>query len=284
MKLFFGGVRGGYPVSDPAFQAVGMDTTSILIVGETGEAIIIDAGTGLRGAFRQLTTWLPGLRTVLLCCSHFHLDHVAGLPTFRAWYDAAWTVEAASRIIGELTIEDVVTSMIQPPWWPLTLDQLPATKRFRILDDESLQAPSAYGGLTLRWCPLEHPGGSTAFRIDEPASGQGIVFASDLEWALTDETQRDLLRSLCAQPEPATLLLFDGQYDQANYEAHRGWGHSTWQEGIALAQATGVPAVKLTHHAPHLSDADAAAHEQRIQAVWPAASLARQGDIWPATT
>ena len=280
MKLFFGGVRGAYPVTAKDFQEFGGDTTSFLIMGDGGEAIICDAGTGIRGVYEQLSAWAPELRTVLCCFSHFHLDHLAGFPAFRSLYDEAWTVEIAARVIGELTVEDVVTAMVQPPLWPLTLDELAAGKRFRIFDEESEQVTNDYGGLTLRWCRLPHPGGSTAFRIDEPATGTSVVIATDVEWEQGEGHEQQALRDLCATPTPATLLVFDGQYDQADYDAFRGWGHSTWQNGVELARTCGVDQLLLTHHDPLMNDTAARAREQAVQAAWPQAALARQGQVW----
>ena len=277
MKLYFGGVRGGQPVPDPAFQQIGGDTTSFLVSGHQGEAVIVDAGTGLRNVYSQLSRTLPDTRTALLCCSHFHLDHLAGLPTFPALYDEAWSLELVARVIGDLTMEDIVSAFVHPPLWPLALDELGAGKRFRILDDESMQAASIYGSLELRWCPLHHPGGSTAFRIDEPASGQSVVIATDLEWSESEEAERQWLRQLCAEPTPASVLVFDGKYAPGDYDAHRGWGHSTWQEGIDLARHCGVGALWLTHHDPAMDDEAALTREDEVQAVWASARLARQG-------
>lgn len=280
MKLFFGGVRGAYPVTATDFQQFGGDTSSFLIMGDGGEAIICDAGTGIRSVYDQLVAWAPELRTVLCCFSHFHLDHLAGFPSFKSLYDQEWTVEIAARVIGEHTAEDIITALVQPPLWPLTLDELVAGKRFRIFDEESETVTNDYGGLALRWCRLPHPGGSTAFRIDEPTTGASVVIATDVEWEQGTTDEQHALRTLCATPHPVQLLVFDGQYDQATYDAVRGWGHSTWQNGVALARECGVTQLLLTHHDPLMNDTAALDRERTVKAMWSQAALARQGQVW----
>jgi phosphoribosyl 1,2-cyclic phosphodiesterase len=280
MKVYFGGVRGGGPMTEPTCNEFGGDTTSFLIEGDAGERIIIDAGTGLRHVQRRLASLAPHNRAVCILFSHYHLDHLAGLPSFQPLYEEGWNIEMAARIFDELTVEDIAASFVNPPIWPLHIDELKATKRFRILDDESMEATTAYGGLAIRWCPLHHPGGSTAFRIEEPASGASVVIATDVEWAESTAEEHRWLNELCATPHGADLLVFDGKYTADEYPAYRGWGHSTWQEGIELARSTGVKQLLITHHDITLDDAAARTREQEIQAAWPQAALARQGMIW----
>ena len=277
MKLYLGGVRGGRPETDAAYQQVGGNTTSFLIEGAGDERIIIDAGTGIVPIGRRLDANPPESHSLLLLFSHFHLDHLVGLPSFRPIYDQTWTLEMAAQVFGELTVEDIVSSFIQPPFWPLPLETMESVKRFRILDDESMAAPSAYGGLNVRWCPTMHPGGSTAFRIDEPATGKGLVIATDLEWSESSPEQQEQLVDLCATPCAADWLVFDGKYAPGQYAPYRGWGHSTWQEGIDLARDSGVEHLLITHHGNDLNDEGAAAREREIQAVWSQAALAREG-------
>lgn len=276
MKFFAGGVRGTASVTDEAFAQYGGDTTSFLIEGPTGERVIIDAGSGLRNVACRLCANPPESFAALLLFSHFHLDHVAGFPSFAPLYDERWTIELASRILEDIAVEELARSFVRPPLWPLTLDDMRAAKRYRILDAESMEAPSIYGALEIRWCPLRHPGGSTAFRIDAPDPGS-LVVATDVEWDESTREEKDALIALCATPAPADVLIFDGKYDPAEYEAVRGWGHSTWKEGIDLARSCGIKKLWITHHDPSMNDAACDRRDEEIQSVWPGAGLLRQG-------
>ncbi len=277
MKLFLGGVRGGGTRSDADFLRYGGDSSCFLVEGQTGERLIIDAGTGLRAVEQRLADTAPECRSVCFLFSHYHLDHLAGLPHFQPLYTAGWTIELAARVFDELTIEDMASSFLHPPLWPLPLEDSAATKRFRILDDESMEGAIAYGDLQIRWCPLHHPGGSTAFRIDETVSGKALVVATDLEWGESSPEEQAWLEQLCRQPAPADLLVFDGQYARDGYERFRGWGHSTWQDGVALAQQAGIKRLLITHLGLDMDDAAADQRQKELHTAWSEADLARQG-------
>lgn len=279
MKLFIGGVRGGQSIADKQYATFGGETTCYMVEGTAGERVILDAGTGLRIVEARLREEPPPFKNILFLFSHFHLDHVSGLPSFTLLHDEEWTLEFASRIIGESTAEDVLDSFIRPPLWPLSWDDMKANRRYRIFDAESMEAPSQYGDLSIRWCPLEHRGGATAFRIDEVASASSVVVATDVEWSLSSPEDRAAFLGLCTQPGPTHTLIMDGQYSAENYPAHRGWGHSTWEEVVALAQEAGVERLYITHHDLNLTDAEAEKREEAIKHIWPAAALTRQGAL-----
>jgi ribonuclease BN (tRNA processing enzyme) len=52
----------------------------------------------------------------------------------------------------------------------------------------------------------------------------------------------------------AELLIHDAMYTPAELETHRGWGHSTFAEAVAVAQEAGVRRLVLFHHEPDHGD------------------------------
>lgn len=54
----------------------------------------------------------------------------------------------------------------------------------------------------------------------------------------------------------ASLLIHDATYTTAEYDRHRGWGHSTHEEVVKLALDAGVEQLVLFHHRPERSDDD----------------------------
>jgi len=53
----------------------------------------------------------------------------------------------------------------------------------------------------------------------------------------------------------ADLLIHDAQYTDEELNAHRGWGHSSISQAVALANAAGVKRLGLFHHDPDRTDA-----------------------------
>jgi ribonuclease BN (tRNA processing enzyme) len=63
-------------------------------------------------------------------------------------------------------------------------------------------------------------------------------------------------RAVRALAQDADLLLYDSQYKPQQSEGEKkGWGHSTWQEGVRIAQQQGVKRLVLFHHDPDGDDA-----------------------------
>jgi ribonuclease BN (tRNA processing enzyme) len=54
--------------------------------------------------------------------------------------------------------------------------------------------------------------------------------------------------------EGADLLIYDANYTDDEFSKHIGWGHSTWQEGVRLADAANVDTLVLFHHDPQHDD------------------------------
>ncbi len=275
MKLFVGGARGTAPWTDPAAAVFGGDTTSFLIDGEDGSRLVIDAGSGLRH-IESLLVAEPRDKKVLCLFTHYHLDHVLGLPVFWLVYDGDWALTMASPGREGRSVEAALTGFIRAPWWPLELNQVKRHIEFETWPDAVSPEPRRWGGFEIRWCPVQHPGGATAYRVDEISTGESLVVATDMEWGLSSETERSAFRALCTEPTVVDRLVMDGQVAGTDYAQQRGWGHSTWEECVALAQELAIPSLVITHHA-RLTDDALLARERSMQAVFAGVELVRQG-------
>lgn len=277
MKLIVGGVRGTNPVAQPDYMKYGGETTSLLVEAQGGERVLIDGGTGVRALGDRLAA-NPELHSVLLLMTHYHLDHIVGLPSLGLIYGEGWDIRIAAPPHNDLDVETMLNRIMDKPFWPLQLSDLHARIRFDLLDGSSSAAPLIWGGLELRWCPLRHPGGCTAYRIDEVATGHSLVVATDVEWAASSAEEKVMLLNLCQHPRPVDLLLMDAQYEPAEYEAHRGWGHSTWADVLELAASVGASQVRLIHHDPRKNDEVLDRLNAMITTLRPTASLARANE------
>ena len=77
-----------------------------------------------------------------------------------------------------------------------------------------------------------------------------IVYATDLEHGHSQLDQ--VLRNHAAG---ADVLIYDAQYTPEEYLRYRGWGHSTWTEGVRVARDIGARRLVLFHHDPSHDDA-----------------------------
>lgn len=268
MKIILGGVRGTSSIAQPDFMRYGGETTSVLVQGRAGEVVILDAGTGIRTLGRRLIE--NPTSEVLLLLTHYHLDHIIGWPSFPLVYRQGVTLRVASSNGGGEEAGRILSRLMSQPFWPVQMDSVQATLRFE-------ETPDRYGELQIRSCPVHHPGGCAAYRLDEPATGASLVFATDIAWKFSsEEEKRDFLR-LCREPAPCRLLLFDGQYSRATYPSYAGWGHSSWEDAVEVAKAAGAGQLLVIHHAPDSRDEQLDRIKRRILVVLPGSGLAQDG-------
>jgi len=271
LRLFIGGMRGSRPVTGAAFEEFGGDTTSLLLVGSRGERLVLDAGTGMYAVARQLAETGPGEVTVLF--SHYHLDHTAGLTMNPLFYQSGWSFRLLGPTFADGGVRDAVTRLLAPPYWPLPVERMSARVEFAEVTTEEI----AVGRLHVRSCPMPHPGGCLAYRIDDPDGGASLVFATDLEWQNRTNADETAFLTLCRAPRPADMLIIDAHFARAQAKAFAGWGHSSWEDDLEIARSAGVQRVLLGHHAPDADDKALRALEQQVQKRSPGSMLARAG-------
>lgn len=276
MKLTIGGVRGSCPVAQPDFMKFGGETTSFMIEGKNGERILIDGGTGIRLLGKHLMQ-TPGKKSAWLFMTHYHLDHVVGLPMLPMMHSADWELIMAAPDHNEVHMREIMARILDRPLWPLQVEDLKSGNTYQQLDGLASSKPYICGGIEVRWCPLHHPGGCTAYRFDEMETGGSVVIATDVEWGLSSDGEKGYLENLLSEPSPTGLFIMDGQYQQEQIAKFQGWGHSSWQECVELAGRMNVQKLLITHHDPSSDDSRLDQLDRQIQAKAAWASLARQG-------
>ena len=270
-RVFIGGLRGSRPCVGGDFETFGGDTTCVLVVGSSGQRVVLDAGSGLASVADELTGLGAGDTTLLF--SHYHLDHMMGLTMNPLFYDPEWTFHCVGPTLGQTTVQDAVTHLLGPPYWPLSCDKMAG----QFLFDEFPMTGLQVGGLEIRACAVSHPGGCLAYRIDDTLSGKALVFATDFEWQGQTSTQQADFLTLCGAPKPAALLIMDAHFERAKAKFFSGWGHTSWQDDVDIARKTGVSQVLLGHHAPEADDKILRILETQVQQVMSNASIARAG-------
>jgi len=207
--------------------------------------IILDAGTGLR----RLGDTLMGQGAVdaTLLLSHLHWDHIQGLPFFAPLYLPTTRLHVVSGANGT-PCRDILRRQMSAPTFPVDLEALPASLSF--LEVRERQR-FVVGDAEVTVARANHPDAVYAYRIEH--KGRAVVYATDTEhYACVDPR----LKALC---RGADLLIYDAQYLPTEYTGEAGlsrvgWGHSTWEAAVALAEAAGVGQLCLFHHDPSRDD------------------------------
>ena len=231
------GVRGSMPVAGDQVQRYGGHTPCVeLDMGAT--TVVFDCGTGVR----TIAPRTPGDYHVFI--THYHSDHLQGLPFFRPLYDAGSRFTFYGAHWEGMSVEDALGGTFRPPWFPIRLEETPAEKRYVELAGQ----PIHLGDLTITYDGLAHPQGVLAYRIEH--DGRSIVIATDTERG--DPASDAALNRLAHN---ADVLIHDAQYTPEEYrDDYEGWGHSTWEHAAEAALASGARRLILTSHDPERTD------------------------------
>jgi phosphoribosyl 1,2-cyclic phosphodiesterase len=268
LTVRFWGVRGTIPCPGPGTLRYGGNTACVEVL--CGPArIIFDGGTGLRGLGKQLQARNQPTASHLFF-SHTHFDHVGGLPFFKPAYDARNRLELWSGCQQQQgsRLEEVLGTLIQRPFFPVPLGIMHACLAFH--DFEVGEVLTPFEGATLHTAPLHHPGGATGYRLE--CGGRSICYITDTEHP---EAGRDanVLRLIAG----ADLVIYDTTYTDQEYAGYRGWGHSTWQEGVRLCDAARAKRLVAFHHDPEHDDATLDRIAVELEAACPGSIVAYEG-------
>jgi phosphoribosyl 1,2-cyclic phosphodiesterase len=267
LRLKIWGARGSTPTPVQSNLGYGGNTACLEIRSAENQVVIFDAGTGIRNLGNALfAEFEDRLLHVDIFLTHYHWDHIQGLPFFRYLYQAGCeiTFHAAGRLGS---VHEHLRGQMKGPYFPVAFDSVPSRVRFVELDEGS-----AYrvGGLRVVPFPMHHPQGAAGYRIEAP---QGvIVYASDLE---PGDKQLDCV--VREASEGAHTLVYDSQFTPEEYVSHQGWGHSHWREAVAVARDAHVDQLVLFHHDPLHDDQALARIEADTQALFENMLAAREG-------
>jgi len=267
-EVVFRGTRGSRCATGIGFSKYGGNTSCLEVPLADRHRLLLDCGSGLRNLAADLPDPAPTGRLrfdVLL--SHYHQDHIEGLPLFDPLYhpDCRFTFYGTpwqDRGVGE-----ILSGILAPPWFPIPFSRTASAKEFVDLTGDPIHLEN----LSIRMARLCHPQGVTAFRLDHP--GGSLVYATDVECG--DEKLDGALIELAAG---ADVLVHDAQFTPEDYEAYRGRGHSSWGHAVAVAHTAGVQRLVLFHHDPDRTDDQVDAILERARAEFPGAMAAKEGD------
>ena len=255
------GVRGSFPTAAPDFMEYGGNTSCISLSG--GSPLIFDAGSGLT----RLGIPPGGTGKINILLSHAHLDHVIGLFGFAPLYEKGTEVHFYGEAGPEGSLRQRLAGLFRRPYWPVALAELPAGLHFHeLVPGERFSLDS---GLTVSTLRGSHPGGSLLYRVD----GGGWSVTCGLDCELDDV----LFPRLADFARGSSLLIWDANYAPGQKRA--GWGHSTWEDGIALRRAAGVKRVLMTHYDRTYNDTFLRAQEQLACQADSACQFAREGMV-----
>lgn len=223
-------------MSGREFTKYGGSTACVAIARGPSVVALFDAGTGVM-ALPSYGLVLDGAVPVFL--THYHWDHIQGV----SMLSEVWTGACSFTFHGPGNPRETLTEAIRPPWFPVALEDAPEVVAY-----EPLDGPVDVGPITVTSFPVQHPQGGVGYRIDGPGASVAIV---------TDHESTPECDALIAEAIMGVdVVIHDAQYLPSEAGAHVGWGHSTWENSVAMAERIGAKKLVLTSHAPGRTDDD----------------------------
>ena len=268
-----------------------------------GSNLLIDCGEGTQVALKE-KGWSPKPVDVI-CFTHYHADHISGLPGFLLTMGNAERVEPV-LLAGPRGLERVVGALrtIAP--------ELPFPLVFRELSEprEQFQA----GPFVIDAFKVNHNVACYGYRISIPRKGrfdverakaqgipqkmwsrlqkgetlehEGRILTPDM---VLGETRRGLSVTYSTDTRPvpviaeyaagADLFICEGMYGEKEKAAKaREYKHMTFYEAAALAKQANPKQMWLTHYSPSLTKPEE--YMEEVRTIFPRAKAARDG--WTA--
>lgn len=264
-QLRFWGVRGSYAAPFASHLGVGGNTSCVEI--RSGDHLLIcDAGTGIIPLGNELMQQNK-IREALILLTHYHWDHVCGLPFFVPAFVPDWKIDFFGPGENPRLMEQNISSQMQAPYFPVGTETWLAETNYLDPKIDSFE----YGPMKIDFSNVHHPGITYGYKIE--VNGKTVIYASDNECKFIEksinlrtdelnEEELELFNDMIQEEHQselnffknADILIHDAQYTPEDYNKKRGWGHSCYIDTVTTAIDANVKELYLFHHDPNYDD------------------------------
>lgn len=254
--LYVMGARGSRPVHGREFEIFG-GQTSCFIVKSGKHAVIIDCGTGLFDAEKILAD----CDIIDVVFTHVHYDHILGILD-----SSVFPKNARISLLGTFSTwlsYETFSDFFKHPFWPIQPNLGPVCE---ITNDGASYNLS--DGFVLSNYKGNHPDCGNVIKLK--CGNKSICFMFDIE--IGGNINFEYLKE-------CDYLVFDGMFEDKEYQAHQGWGHSTYEEGCRIATVYGCKELLITHHNPKNNDDKLLVLEENAKKRFANTRFCRAGDI-----
>ncbi|MFW6079311.1 MAG: MBL fold metallo-hydrolase [Gemmatimonadota bacterium] len=242
------GTRGSIPSPGPDTARYGGNTACLEVRNAAGRCFILDGGTGIRALGDRLKR-TDGSVHVDLFFTHFHWDHIQGIPFFAPLYDPGATIRIHGPRQDDAEIEKLFARQLESVFFPIPYDALAARLEFSHLGDGPWRADD----VEIEAMRVRHPSTTVGYRVRVGDAVLAYVPDNELVGG-SYPVDPDWYDRFLAFLDGVDLLFHDAMLTEAELPAREGWGHSTFRQTIRLARDAGVRRLRCFHHAPDRTD------------------------------
>ena len=225
------------------FGTVGGNTTCVEVRLDDDTMIIFDAGSGISKLGNHLFHQNDHIRNYHIFFTHFHWDHIQGLPFFSPQiYNPDCTINFYSPLPK---FKEILSSQMKNPYFPITIDSFSKNVNYTVLTGDNIKIANSI----ISWRKMKHPGGSFSYKIEENL--KNIIFSTDTELQDSDFEKNEKNIKFY---ENADLIILDSQYTLDEAIEKYDWGHSSYSLAVDFASAWKINKLVLFHHEPLYDD------------------------------
>lgn len=272
----FWGVRGSYPAPFSTHMRVGGNTPCVeLRLGS--RVLIFDAGSGIIPLGNELMKQ-SDIREISIILSHYHWDHISGLPFFVPAFTPGWKIEIYGPADDPADLQSRLAAQMRAPYFPVETETWLADVSYHTPHPDPIQI----GELSINSFILHHPGITYGYRLE--VNGKSIVYAPDNELSFIDksieerkpefdEDEQTILDDMKQEDKSRNIefmtkvhmLIHDAQYKPEDYARKRGWGHSCFIDTVNSAIDAGVKHLFMFSHDANNDDEQIEAMHRQAQ-------------------
>lgn len=225
------------------FGTYGGNSACIEVRLNDNSCIILDGGSGIRELAGSLAREMDTITDFHIFITHFHYDHLQGLPFFGPAYNPSVNITFYSPVAG---FDKIVMNHMKPPYFPVTMEgAMESTYRFVVLEKD----PIRIGEGVVTWRRHKHPGGAVAYRIEE--AGKAFIFSTDTELEESDFEKSAENKAFYGAVD---MIILDSQYTLGEAIEKYDWGHSSFSLGVDFVTAWKIGQLYMYHHDPMYDD------------------------------
>lgn len=256
MYLKFWGTRGSIPVPGKSTFKYGGNTLCVEVRADHNDLIVLDAGSGIRGLGDELlsSNYKENINILL---SHYHWDHIQGIPYFKPLYQKENTINFYGLKIYGKGVSNLLSHQMNEVHFPVDLKNAGASLNFKNICPSSTYT---INDITVETFDVQHSSPALTYKLK--VGNKIIVYMTDNELNcnhpgchVKPEIIKRLNSDLVEFCSGCDFLIHDAMYDDITVQEKRGWGHS---DNVSLAYFSAQANVKnliLFHYNPEHSDA-----------------------------
>ena len=251
MQIKFWGTRGSIPVPGKNTLEYGGNTPCVELRSDDDKIIIFDAGSGIRELGIDLADNYLLDEEINIIISHYHWDHIQGIPFFLPLYDKKRQLIFHGLTINGNNISDILSKQMNRNFFPIKIDEVSASVNYK-----EIKFNSSYNinGIKIETFKANHSTPTLAFKIFEGNKYFVYMTDNELNFNNNGDSLEELNKELIDFCSGCDYLIHDTMYDETQALNKKGWGHSS---NILLANFSILADVKnliLFHYNPDYTD------------------------------